>query len=749
MKVLIVQSEIETAQTLTEIFIQRGDQVYTSLEIEEAIPILQQEELDLMVLDLHLPKDAHFELLRGLREKYPQVKIIISNQYPDLSREIEIKEYGVNVFLRAPFNKSRVKQAVDNLMHSEDSADQADRSIQTVLPRVRFPVRLKIILPYLILALLLAMGAGYVVGRVALDSIEERFINSLVEVGQLASGWMVEEETNRLQTLRLVSHTDGLAEAVENEDAETLREILLGIAINNQEDAIEIINPIGTSIISVRHQPGGGREDYEYSKDDTIFTKYEFVNQVLEQREDDRGDKFSGLIQAPYGDYFYIIGPIINGQNQFVGAVLVGRYIPNLVMETRENILGRENVFAHISFFNLDGKLLSSTLLEPVDIDLSADTATELLSRQDQESHIRQLHVSEIDYREIIAPWEVRGGQDLGLIGVSMAETFLVRPSEITQIQIFLIASFGFLLIITTGMALARRITNPLKSVVTAASQVSEGKWNVNVEPQGSDELAYLAHAFNYMVSHLREGEIYRDLLGRTITPQVRDQLRSGLTTGTLKLEGQNTIATIMITDIRQFTAIAESQPPTKVLNWLNQYYGEIVPIVGEYNGVMNEFAGDSVMAFFGVLPISLEPSESAYQACLAAIDILETVKKMNADRLERDAPPFVTGIGINTGEVAAGGMGTADRLHYSIIGDAVNVTQRLESLTKDIGETSAIISQDTYEALDYLRDRFQFVPMGSHVLKGKSEPIQVYRLLPQSQKSHPKLVNLKSSSME
>ena len=406
-------------------------------------------------------------------------------------------------------------------------------------------------------------------------------------------------------------------------------------------------------------------------------------------------------------------------------------------------------MFAHISFFNLDGKLLSSTLLEPVDIDLSADTATELLSRQDQESHIRQLHVSEIDYREIIAPWEVRGGQDLGLIGVSMAETFLVRPSEITQIQIFLIASFGFLLIITTGMALARRITNPLKSVVTAASQVSEGKWNVNVEPQGSDELAYLAHAFNYMVSHLREGEIYRDLLGRTITPQVRDQLRSGLTTGTLKLEGQNSIATIMITDIRQFTAIAESQPPTKVLNWLNQYYGEIVPIVGEYNGVMNEFAGDSVMAFFGVLPISLEPSESAYQACLAAIDILETVKKMNADRLERDAPPFVTGIGINTGEVAAGGMGTADRLHYSIIGDAVNVTQRLESLTKDIGETSAIISQDTYEALDYLRDRFQFVPMGSHVLKGKSEPIQVYRLLPQSQKSHPKLVNLKSSSME
>ncbi len=731
MKVLIVQSEIETAQTLTDIFIQRGDQVYTSIEIGDAIPILQQEDPDLMVLDLHLPEDALFECLRGLQDRYPGVRVVISNQYPDLSREIEVKEFGVSTFLRAPFNKSRVNQALDILTQSEDSTDFADRSIQTVLPQVRFPVRLKIILPYLILALLLAMGAAYVVGRVALDTIEERFINNLVEVGQLASGWMVEEEKRLLQTLRLVSFTDGLAEAVENNDSETLRDIVLGIAINNQEDAIEILDTEGISMISIRHDPQGEREDYEYSKDEAIFPKYEFVQRVLSQSSDDLGDKFSGLVQAPFGNFLYIVGPIKNDQNQFIGATLVGRYIPNLVAETRENILGRENVFAHISLFNIEGVLLDSTLVEPTDIDISTASATELLIRQDQVSHIRQLHVSEIDYREIIAPWEVRGGQDLGFIGVSLAETFLVRPSEITQVQIFLITTLGFLLIIATGIALASRITNPLKRVVAAASQVSQGRWNVNVEPKGADELAYLAHAFNYMVSHLREGEIYRDLLGRTITPQVRDQLRSGLASGTLKLEGQNTVATILITDIRQFTVIAESESPTKVLSWLNQYYGELVPIIGEYDGVMNEFVGDSIMAFFGVLPVALNPTDSAYQACLATIDILDTVNQMNLDRRERGDPPFVTGIGINTGEVAAGGMGTADRLHYSIIGDSVNVTQRLESLTKEIGETSAIISQDTYESLASKRDQFEFEPMGSHIFKGKSEPIQVYRLLP------------------
>jgi len=224
----------------------------------------------------------------------------------------------------------------------------------------------------------------------------------------------------------------------------------------------------------------------------------------------------------------------------------------------------------------------------------------------------------------------------------------------------------------------------------------------------------------------------------------VRDQLRKGLASGNLKLEGQNTIATVMITDIRGFTVISESEAPTTILSWLNQYYGEIVPIINAYDGVTNEFVGDSVMAFFGVLPATLEPSESARQACMAAVDMLQAVKAMNAKRLERGEPPMVTGIGVNTGEVAAGGMGTADRLHYAVIGDTVNVTQRIEDLTRELGETSAIVSQDTYEALGVYREDFMFAPMGDHLFKGKSEPIMVYRLLPvRIEAPQPILVNI------
>ncbi len=280
------------------------------------------------------------------------------------------------------------------------------------------------------------------------------------------------------------------------------------------------------------------------------------------------------------------------------------------------------------------------------------------------------------------------------------------------------------------GYLLARSITTPLSEVVGAASKVSQGNWDTTVEISGNDELAFLGSAFNYMVANLQEGEIYRDLLGRSVTPQIREQLRQGLSSGELKLEGQNTVATVIITDIRSFTTVSENQTPTTILSWLNQYYGELVPVIASHGGVTHEFTGDSLMAFFGILPASLAPSESAYQACRAATDMIRVIELMNTSRQELGEPPLITGIGINTGMVAAGGMGSADRLHYAVIGDTVNATARLEGLTKEIGQTSAIISEETFEALGDRQGEFKIVSMGTRIVKGKAESINIFRLI-------------------
>ena len=732
MKVLIVQSEIESAETLTEIFTQRGDKVFSTLNVNDAISILQREKPELMVLDLHISKEVLLDLLRTLQNRFPGVRVIISNRDQDLARESDVKGFGANVILRAPFTIFWVEKALEKLKHIDSEDKKNSRGIQSAFPKIRYSVRLKIILPYLLLSLLLAMGAGYVVSQAAIDTIERRFVNNLIEVGKLTNAWLVEEEGNRRETMRQLAFTDGLSESVLENNAVRTRELVLGLAINNQEEAIEILDLQGVALISIRHNAEGGPASFDFSKGENIFVEADFVQKVLSQSSDDQGDKFAGLIQAPWGNYFYVAGPITNEQNQLVGAVLVGRSVPTMILETRELLIGDENTFAHVSLYDPSGISMGTTLIDIDNIDLPDETVTEIFERQANESQTRPLNVSNINYREILAPWEVRGGQDIGLVGVALAESFLVSPGQQTQVQIYILATLGLLMIISVGILLSRRITEPLNEVVAAASEVSQGKWDVAVEPRGRDELTVLAHTFNYMISNLKEGEIYRDLLGRTITPQVRDQLRGTIESGNLKLEGQSTIATMMITDIRSFTVISESESPKTILEWLNKYYGEIVPIINTNDGVTSEFIGDSIMAFFGILPVTLDPSESARQACITAVEILKTVNAMNAKRQKEGIPPMVTGIGINTGEVAAGGIGTADRLHYSVIGDAVNITQRLENLTKVLGETSAIISEGTYEALGIYRENFKLSPMGGQIFKGKSAPIMVYRLLPE-----------------
>ena len=138
-----------------------------------------------------------------------------------------------------------------------------------------------------------------------------------------------------------------------------------------------------------------------------------------------------------------------------------------------------------------------------------------------------------------------------------------------------------------------------------------------------------------------------------------------------------------------------------------------------------------ALIAFFGILPRPLSPQESADQACQAAVDMLKAIECLNDRRIKRGEPPFVTGIGVNTGLVTAGGLGSTDRLHYTIIGDTVNTTQRLEDLTRQLGESGAIVSQQTMLALRRGGSQHWLEPLGAKILKGKSDPLLVYRLYP------------------
>ncbi len=367
--------------------------------------------------------------------------------------------------------------------------------------RVRVPIRVKITLPYMLLSLALAVGAAFVITRIVFDTIEERFENQLIESGKLASEWMVREEDRMLETLRLAANTSGVVEAVSTDDAETLRNLIFPLAVNAQEEAIEVLNRDGQLALAMRHRAGGRIEEYDFVRQgDADYLSWPFAEKIFEGEVDELGDKYAGFVRADWGDYFYVAGPIFDGNGVFAGVILIGRTLPSLVDQIRDK------TFAQVTIYDFDGQTIESTLLSAEA--LRPEVAAQALSLQDQESAIRDLVVAGIDYSEIIGPWEIRGDVDLGLIGIALPKTFLIRTTQVTRLQVFLLVALALLLIILMGVNVANVITRPLLGLVRASSEVAQGNLEVRVRPSSNDEVAVLTASFNQMVASLHQSKM-------------------------------------------------------------------------------------------------------------------------------------------------------------------------------------------------------------------------------------------------
>lgn len=738
LRVLLVQPEAKTVQPLARYFRQRDHQVWQASDLPTAWQLIEQVRPNLVFMDLHFPGDGWIAFLRRLRGAYPECQLVMTNTYPDLQREMVAREQQVRVFLRQPFTDRWIDQAMARLSEQTQpvrrsrAVSPVNEEIKTkpgtaAEPQaVRMPMRVKITLPYLLLALLFALAAAYLVSKVVLESVQDRYQNQLIETARQSADWMVSEENRLLRTLRLVNNTEGFADAVQREDAEALRSIILPIAVNAGEEAIEVLGLNGTSLFSLHQTPGGGPLDYTFTRGEQNSRDWDFVRKVIAGQVDPAGDKFSGWGQTGWGNTFYVSGPIFNKRGELTGVLLVGKSLTSLARQMSQATLG------DVTLYDRSGSPLTSTLSTAQEtFPLDKAQVERTFSLQDQQALSRDLTVASIDYAEILGPWEVRGGEDQGILGVSLAKAFLVRTSAVTRVEIYALVAASILLVLIIGVILANRITSPLLRLVNASGEIAQGNLEIKVDASGNDELAVLAQSFNYMVAGLQEGSIYRDLLGRTVSPEVREQLRQTFTTGNLRLEGQQAVAAVLMCDIRGFTPISERSDPAKVFQWLNEYFAQIVPIITKHGGVVNKLDGDAVLAFFGILPRMLSPRQSAVSACQAAVEMIQAIDRLNDLREQRGEPPLITGIGVNTGLVIAGGLGTSDRLHYTIIGDTVNAAQRIESLTRDLMDCSGIlVSQATRDALPG-STAFRFQLMGEHSLKGRAAPVTVYRLLP------------------
>lgn len=229
-------------------------------------------------------------------------------------------------------------------------------------------------------------------------------------------------------------------------------------------------------------------------------------------------------------------------------------------------------------------------------------------------------------------------------------------------------------------------------------------------------KLGIMTAVFKDMAKGLQEKEYLTDALGKYVTKDIASViLKKGMGLAELRT------ATILFADIKDYTSLSERLYPEEVVELLNDYFSRLVEIISGYKGIVNKFIGDSVMAIFNV---PLDDSDHARNATRAALEIQRVTRQKGFGKGRIILP---TRIGINTGKVVAGNIGSKDRLEYTVIGDPVNVASRLEQLNKNYNSVDILVGQTTYEIV---KNDFVFQLIGAIKIKGKTNPINAYKLI-------------------
>ncbi|MGE0863848.1 MAG: CHASE2 domain-containing protein [Vicinamibacterales bacterium] len=250
--------------------------------------------------------------------------------------------------------------------------------------------------------------------------------------------------------------------------------------------------------------------------------------------------------------------------------------------------------------------------------------------------------------------------------------------------------------------------------------QLANGTWIPVTVPGLAIVFAFVGDlAWKYVVEG-REKRQVKKLFSRYVSKDVYDRLVADPSLAALG--GARRSMTVLFSDVRGFTAMSEKGSPEEVVAQLNEYFSRMVAVVFDYRGTVDKFVGDMVMALFGA---PLDDEEHAEHAVQTALAMVKALGELNAEWQSQGRAVLDIGIGINTGDMVAGNIGSDTIMSYTVIGDAVNLGARLESLNKDYG-TRIIISEATRA---HLKGRYDIHPLGDVVVKGKTKPVAIFEV--------------------
>jgi len=313
----------------------------------------------------------------------------------------------------------------------------------------------------------------------------------------------------------------------------------------------------------------------------------------------------------------------------------------------------------------------------------------------------------------------VYSGVPVGALYLGFSEEAITAALASARNQALLITLLMVLAGLGGAVGLAALLSRPIFRLVQATGAIAAGNFNITLPVASRDELGVLTDSFNRMARSLREKEMIKRAFTRYVAREVVEEILKD--PENLVLSGERRQVTVLFCDVRGFTPMSERLAPEEVVLLLNDFYTLMIETTFKYDGTLDKFLGDAVMAVFGA-PMA-HPDHSA-RAIRTALAMQEGITGLNERRVRDGKEAISVGIGVSAGEAVAGTVGTEDRMEYTVIGDSVNLAARLESNAKP---GQILISHRTYERV---RDLVDARPLGRIRVKGKEEEVEVYEVL-------------------
>jgi class 3 adenylate cyclase len=280
---------------------------------------------------------------------------------------------------------------------------------------------------------------------------------------------------------------------------------------------------------------------------------------------------------------------------------------------------------------------------------------------------------------------------DWHIVALVPEAAFMTHIERTTRITLALCIGAG-LLGVLIAFFVSRSISEPLRLLARKARRIHQGDLTVTFEADSRDEIGELNATMAEMVEGMRDRDFIRAAFGRYVSPDLVDRFIAD--PSSLDLGGQLVRVTLLMSDLRGFTRLSEALPPQKMVRLLNNYLGAMTEVIRAHRGTIIEFIGDAILVVFGA-PLKADDDPARAVRCAVAMEL--RLRELNAANAELDLPRLSMGIGLHTGDVVAGNIGSDQQAKYGVVGEAVNLTARIESLT--LG-TQLIISDALREAV-------------------------------------------------